>query len=306
MSSFWSVFIIVLVVGNILGMVWLLFATSKPNDLEDHDTTGHTWDGIEELNNPLPRWWLGLFVITIIFSVVYLYLYPGLGNFEGSQNWSQIGQYENELAENRAKQDAYFGDLINLDVDELAHNDKAMGTASRLFANNCATCHGSDAGGAIGFPSLRDADWLYGGDAETIIQSISKGRAGVMPKLNLPAAHVDVLTEYVRYLSGQEVSGWVKEVGPTRFGICAACHGADGTGNQALGAPNLTDEIWLHGKARNQIRAVIEGGVQANMPSFSNSLSDVEIKLLAAYLRSFQSTEKVSVTATDVAQSSGE
>lgn len=286
MSNGWSAFVIVLVVGNILGMVWLLFATSKPSDLKDTDTTGHIWDGIEELNNPLPRWWLRLFVITIIFSIAYLYLYPGLGNFKGSKGWSQLGQYQAARNENWERQAAYFGDLINLSVAELASNKAAMSTAARLFAHNCATCHGSDAGGAKGFPNLRDDDWLYGDSPETIVQSITNGRAGVMPNLGLPGKNVVVLSEYVRHLSGQEVTPFVKEVGPERFAVCVACHGADGKGNQALGAPNLTDQIWLHGSSSAEIQQVLRNGVQGNMPSFAELLSETEIKMLAAYILS--------------------
>ena len=293
MSNAWSVFIIVLVVGNIIGMLWLLLATSKSNDIADTDTTGHKWDDIEELNNPLPRWWLGLFIITIIFSVVYLYLYPGLGSYEGSQGWSQIGQFEQEKEANRQKQTAYLGPLANSSISELARNPKAMETAGRLFANNCSTCHGSDAGGAKGFPNLRDNDWLYGGSQEKIVESIALGRAGVMPNLQLPEKNVAVLSEYVRHLAGAEVSDFVKQVGPERFGLCAACHGADGKGNQAIGAPNLTDNIWLHGGSSAEIEAVLRNGVNANMPSFSDLLSETEIKLLAAYLLSLNPESEV-------------
>ncbi len=286
MTSFWSIFIIVLAVGNILAMVWLLFATSRSNGIDESDTTGHKWDGIEELNNPLPRWWLWLFVITIIFSGIYLYLYPGLGSYQGSLGWSQVGEYEQAKAANRAKQSEYFAEFKGMDLNTLAGNTKAMSTGERLFANNCATCHGSDARGAKGFPNLVDDDWLYGGTGEAILTSITNGRAGVMPNLNLKRADVAVLAHYVKFLSGAEATEHVQIEGKKRFGLCAACHGADAKGNLALGAPNLTDDIWLHGASISEIEQVLLYGVQGNMPSFQAALSDDEIRLLAAYVLS--------------------
>lgn len=286
MSNFWSVFIIVLVIGNILAMGWLLIATSRNKHGSESDTTGHQWDGIEELNNPLPRWWLWLFILTIIYSLVYLYFYPGLGSFKGSLGWTQESQYEQALEENRAKQSAFFSEFEGLSVDELANQAKAMRTGERLFANNCATCHGSDGRGAKGFPNLTDNDWLYGGDAESILTTLKNGRAGVMPNLALSEAHIAVLAEYVQYLAGAEVTDFVKETGAQRFAVCASCHGADGKGNQALGAPNLTDNVWLHGSTNAEIEAILRHGKQGNMPSFSQILSPDEIKLLAAYVLS--------------------
>lgn len=292
MTSFWSTFIIVLAVGNILAMVWLLFATSRSNDIDETDTTGHKWDGIEELNNPLPRWWLGLFILTIIFSIAYLYLYPGLGSYQGSLGWSQVGEYEQAKAANRDRQSEYFSEFKDMDVITLASNEKAMSTGERLFANNCATCHGSDARGAKGFPNLVDDDWLYGGSADAIMTSITDGRAGVMPNLNLKRADVAVLAHYVKFLSGAEATEHVQQQGKKRFVVCAACHGADGTGNMALGAPNLTDDVWLHGSSISEIEHVLQYGLQGNMPSFDNALSDDEIRLLAAYVLSLNISHK--------------
>ncbi|MCL4136901.1 UNVERIFIED_CONTAM: hypothetical protein GTU68_003740 [Idotea baltica] len=277
-------------------MAWLLLATNKPNDLEDTDTTGHKWDGIEELNNPLPRWWLGLFIITIIFAVGYLYLYPGLGNFAGSKQWTQVGEFQQGLEANRQKQAEYLGELANLPIEELAQNSKAMDTAGRLFANNCSTCHGADARGAKGFPNLRDDDWLYGFSPDKLVETITNGRAGIMPNLALSDANVAVLSEYVRSLAGAEVSDHVMTAGPTRFMVCAACHGADGKGNQTLGAPNLTDDIWLHGSSSTEIQAILRNGLNGNMPSFSSLLGETEIKLLAAYVFSFHDETQVSST----------
>ncbi|MEO0369187.1 MAG: cytochrome-c oxidase, cbb3-type subunit III [Pseudomonadota bacterium] len=292
MSSFWSALVTILVVGNILAMVWLLFGSNKLENPDDDATTGHIWDGIQELNNPLPRWWMWLFVLTILFSAIYLVVFPGLGAYQGTLGWSQNSQFEKQRSQNRIKQEQYFSQFKDLDISELSHQTKAMDTAGRLFAQNCATCHGSDAGGAIGYPSLRDQVWLYGGSGEQIVQSISLGRAGMMPDLNLSERDIAVLAEYVKHLSGVEVSDYVKQVGPKRFIVCTACHGPDAKGNQHIGAPDLTDREWVHGNSHRQIAAVLRNGVQGNMPSFRTLLSELEIKFLAAYLLSLSEVQE--------------
>ena len=297
MTNSWSIYMIVLAVGNILAMAWLLFATNRSNGKNESDTTGHKWDGIEELNNPLPRWWLGLFIITIIFSGIYLYLYPGLGSYKGSLDWSQMSQYRAAKEQNEQTQATFFAEFADFDIPALALSDKAMATGERLFANNCTTCHGSGGRGAKGFPNLRDADWLYGNDPQTIVATITNGRAGVMPNLNLDGATVAVMARYVQHLAGsQDVADHVLESGPKRFAICAACHGSDGKGNQTLGAPNLTDGISLHGSQIADIEAVLANGIQGNMPSFSNLLNENEIRLLAAYVLSFSNQDNREVT----------
>jgi cytochrome c oxidase cbb3-type subunit 3 len=289
MSNFWSVFIIVLVVGNIIGIVWLLLATAKGVDSNDPETTGHEWDGIKELNNPLPRWWLWLFVLTIIYGVGYLYFYPGLGAYEGSLGWSQKGQYEQAKQENSARKADFYSEFETLDIPSLAINAKAMDSAERLFGNNCAICHGSDGGGAKGFPNLTDADWLYHNDPASIVATLTNGRAGVMPDLNLSPADVTVMAYYVKYLSGEQVSEHVQREGKKRFATCAACHGPDGKGNKTLGAPNLTDQIWLYGSRIADIEAILRNGKRGNMPSFKATLSETEIRLLSAYVLAISS-----------------
>ena len=293
MSDFWSVFVIVLVVGNILGMVWLLMATSRSNDLDDKATTGHKWDGIEELNNPLPRWWLGLFIITIVFGVAYLYVYPGLGSYEGQFGWTQKQAYEQAKAANEAKREAFYAEFADIEIPALAKSERAMTAAERLFANNCATCHGSDGGGAKGFPNLTDADWLYANDPVSLVSTLVNGRAGVMPNLNLSDADVAILSYYVKHLAGEEGSEHVQREGQKRFATCAACHGADGKGNKALGAPNLTDDIWLHGGRIADIETILRNGKQGNMPSFRSTLTDPEINLLAAYVLSISAQDEM-------------
>lgn len=289
MSNFWSIFVIVLVVGNILGMVWLLFATSKSTEADEAETTGHEWDGIKELNNPLPRWWLWLFVLTIVYGAAYLYFYPGLGNYEGSLGWSQQGQYEQAKLENDARKATFYAEFDDLAIPALANNAKAMDSAERLFGNNCAVCHGSDGGGAKGFPNLTDADWLYNNDPASLVATLTNGRAGFMPNLGLSDADITVMTYYVKHLSGEEVSEHVQIEGAKRFATCAACHGPEGKGNKALGAPNLTDDIWLHGSSVAEIEDILRNGKRGNMPSFSSTLSETEIKLLSAYVMSISS-----------------
>ena len=237
MTDFWSLFVIVLVVGNVLGICWLLFVTGRKVDPNQPKTTGHAWDGIEELNNPLPRWWLGLFVITLIFGGVYLVLYPGLGAYSGILGWSQQGQYQSSKLDNEARREAFYAEFKTVDIKELASNPKAMASAARLFATNCSTCHGSDGGGAKGFPNLTDDDWLYGNDPATLVSTLVNGRAGIMPDLGLNEADVVVMAHYVQFLSGQPASDHVQREGQQAFAICAACHGSDAKGNQALGAP---------------------------------------------------------------------
>jgi cytochrome c oxidase cbb3-type subunit 3 len=293
MSEFWSWFVIVLTVGNILAMLWLLLATSKKKgDSAEQETTGHTWDGIQELNNPLPRWWFGLFIITIIFSGVYLFLFPGLGNYEGSLDWSQRDQYQTARASNAETQAAYFSEFADLSIVDLAQNQQAMETGQRLFLNNCATCHGSAAQGAKGFPNLTDSDWLYGSSPETILATIENGRAGMMPNLNLSARNVSMLALYLRHRAGlEEANEFVITEAEKTLPICAGCHGPDLTGNQVLGAPNLTDDVWLHGSSIGDIESVLANGKQGNMPAFGQLLNDQEIKLLAAYVTSLSAPD---------------
>lgn len=292
MSNSWSWFVIILVVLNILAMVWLLMASSSTDQPSHDDEAPHEWDGIQELNNPLPRWWYWLFMITIVYSLGYLYFYPGLGNYAGSLGWTQMSQFEEEHTVNRGKQDVFFAKYADLSLPELAANQTAMQSGQRLFLNNCATCHGSAGQGAKGFPKLTDDDWLIDGKPETIYNAIANGRQGIMPNLGLSNANVVVLAQYVQSLSGKEVSDFVLEKGPSLFQVCAACHGADGKGNSLLAAPNLTDDIWTHGGSTQDIEYVIANGIQANMPSFSQLLSESEMRLLAAYVLSIQEQPK--------------
>ena len=292
-----SVFIVVFTIVNILACVWLMWWTARSRTASDvkpaqssGEVTGHVWDGdLEEYNNPLPRWWLGLFIITIVFGAAYLVVFPGLGSFAGIRGWSQIDQYERQVAASRAKLETRLAQLNAKPLNELATDAAALATAKNLFAANCSTCHGSDARGAKGFPNLTDADWLWGSSPDVIYTTIATGRHGVMPALGtaLGEQGVNEVASYVVSLSGGKApDDWIA-AGKQRFEmLCAACHGGDGRGNQVLGAPNLTDDVWLHGRDFASIRATITNGRNNQMPAHLEMLGDAKVKLLAAYVMS--------------------
>lgn len=291
MTTGWSIYIIVLVFGNLIGVMWLLFATSskKGNNGSEVESTGHEWDGISELNHPLPKWWFNLFVITSIFAVIYMYLYPALGNYEGSLGWTQLNQLETQMDQNRAERADFFKQFEGMNTEELQANTAAMNTASRLFANNCAMCHGSDGQGSKGFPNLSDDDWLYGNSTESIQHSILFGRQGVMPAYGeiLPDDQRSALTQYVLSLSNQATEPSKVTEGKAVFDIqCVACHGVDGKGNQMLGAPNLTDNTWLYGGMLRDIEATLKNGRSGKMPAHQHLFSEQEAKVLSAYVLS--------------------
>lgn len=287
MSTAWSWYIIIIIAINIVGCVWLLWS-NRVMPGEQSETTGHTWDGdLEEYNNPLPRWWLILFYLTIIWGVAYLVIYPGMGNYAGTLNWSQIGQYESEMQAAEQNYGAFYHQFADMDLVAIAGNDDAMAAASNIFGNNCATCHGSDGRGAIGFPNLTDDKWLYGGDPDTILASISNGRNGIMPPHEpiIGAEGVDQVTEYVLTLSGLEADAEKAAAGAEHYKTtCIACHGADGTGNPMLGAPNLTDDHWLHGGTREAIHDTIANGRLNQMPAQIEGLGEDRVRLMAAYV----------------------
>ncbi|MGE0188697.1 MAG: cytochrome-c oxidase, cbb3-type subunit III [Steroidobacteraceae bacterium] len=280
-------FVIVMTIGNIVACLWLIWWTARRRVSSTAKTTGHSWDGIEEYNNPMPRWWLGLFIITIIFGFVYLALYPGLGNYTGSTGWTSAQQLAQQQAQTQAIFEARYGELAKLDVVNLSKNVEAMAAAKNLFANNCSTCHGSDARGAKGFPNLADNDWLWGGNPETIYETIAHGRKGVMPGwvAILGTTGVEEVSAYVLSLSGRKVpSEWI-EPGKQHFStICVACHGVGAKGNQALGAPNLTDNTWVYGSSMKTIREAVTNGRNNEMPAHLSLLGETKVKLLAAYV----------------------
>lgn len=292
--SFWTFFISLGTLGGIAWLIYLLQSNSRTKthtEGEKIKSTGHSWDGIEELNNPLPFWWVAMFYISIAFALVYLALYPGLGTMKGLLGWSSTGEHSEEVAQAEKKYKPLYQKYASTAIPELAKNEEAIRTGGRLFANHCAVCHGSDAGGARGFPNLSDNDWLYGGSAEQIKATILNGRKGNMPawKPIIGEQGVKQVTSYILSLSGREAPAAEVTAGETVFKTnCAGCHQADGKGMLALGAPNLTDATWLFGSSRDTIEHSIAEGRAGIMPAHKELLGDEKVHILAAYVYSLR------------------
>jgi cytochrome c oxidase cbb3-type subunit 3 len=288
-----SAFIIILTSLNIAGAVWLMLSMRKRSDKEpgpSSETTGHVWDGdLGEYNNPLPRWWLWLFFITVAFAIAYLFLYPGLGSYAGRLGWSSVGQHQEQQRASETQAEQLLARFAGKSASELRNDPAALVVGRNLFANNCATCHGSDGHGNTGFPNLSDQDWLYGGAPEQIETTIAGGRSGVMIpwQAALGSDGVENVLAYVLSLSGRSVPAGDAAAGKLLFATnCAACHGEDGRGNQAIGAPNLTDHTWLYGGSVDAVRSSIASGRQGQMPAQLERLGPQRVKLLAAYVLS--------------------
>ena len=289
-SEFWSWFIIAIVGGGIIWLFFLLMGTNKA-ETEEGVPTGHVWDeNLEELNNPLPRWWLYMFYITMIFSIGYLILYPGMGSFKGILGWTEVGEYEAEVAAADAEFGPIFAQFEQTSIPDLAKDPAAINAGERLFVSYCAVCHGSDARGASGFPNLRDNDWLYGGTPEQIEVSIMQGRTGAMPGWEGPlggAEGVENVANYVMSLNGRDVDATSAAAGKEKFDmLCVGCHMPDGTGNVALGAPNLTNNVWLYGGSPRSIKETIGKGRNGRMPAHNEFLGKAKSHILAAYVYS--------------------
>lgn len=293
-----GIFIVVLTIANIAGALWLLWWTRRARDESNSSvaTTGHVWDeDLTELNTPLPRWWLWLFIITVAFGGAYLVLYPGLGTWQGTLGWTSQSEHGAEARANAARIERTLAPYSARTVVELGHDPAALTLGRNLFLNNCAACHGSDAGGAPGYPNLTDQDWQWGGSPEAVVTTISDGRTGVMPPWGpaLGEQGVKNMVAYVLSLQGRKLDTGDVDAGKARFAeLCSACHGADATGNPVLGAPNLSDGIWLHGGAATTIRDSIEKGRSGAMPAHAGRLGEVRVKLLAAYVLSLSAPEK--------------
>jgi cytochrome c oxidase cbb3-type subunit 3 len=289
-SEVWSVYIAVITLVSIAACLVLLFSlSSRRVPTDDEGTTGHVWDEtLVEWNNPLPRWWMWLFVITVVFSFAYLALYPGLGSFAGQYAWSSQGQYQAEQAEAAALYGPVIDKFLKQDVKAVAANPEARQMGQRLFLTYCAQCHGSDAGGSVGFPSLKDRDWLYGGEPEAIRASILEGRNGMMPPMGAALGGEEDARDVMHYvfrLSGRAFDGIRASRGKARFDtICAACHTEKGTGNPQLGAPNIIDDIWLHGASDAAILESIVKGRKGVMPAHKGILDEGKVHLLTAYV----------------------
>jgi len=291
MSAFWSAWVTVITLAVILGCAWLLWSTrrSEPHKEATEETLGHAFDGIEEYDNPLPSWWLQMFVATIIFGLVYLVAYPGLGNFKGLLGWTSTGQWEEEMAHAEEVYKPVFAKYAAMSVEDLQAQPEGLKMGQRMFANNCSLCHGATGTGAHGFPNLTDSDWLYGGAPDTIKQTIAQGRTGAMPPWGAVLGEEGVrdMTNYVLSLSGKEVDADAAARGQQQFqALCTACHGQDGTGVQALGAANLTDDVWLYGSSFEKISHTIRTGRNGVMPAHKDLLSDEKIHLITAYVYS--------------------
>lgn len=293
MSVFWNFWIIGLTTINLILITWVLLANRKVAVSDDDDpenkTTGHVYDGIEEYDNPLPKWWFMMFIITIIFTVFYLILYPGMGSWKGLLGWTSVNQLENEQRIALEKHQESYGIFLKTPIEELIDEPRAMKMAQRVFENNCAVCHGADGSGYLGFPNLTDKDWLYGGSPEKIKETIVHGRQAAMPAWQavIGEAGIANTTEYVLSLSGQEHDTAKAELGQKLYAQnCVACHGADGKGLQAVGAPNLTDDIWLYGGEAASIRQTLRLGRNGQMPAQAERLREDKIHLLTAYVYS--------------------
>jgi cytochrome c oxidase cbb3-type subunit 3 len=265
-------------------ILWMNRSISRPGQ-----TTGHSYDGIEEFDNPLPAWWFWGFVASIAFGFAYLIYYPGLGNFPGISGWTQIGQLEEAQAIAEERYGPIFAQYGDVPVDELSKDQDVLKMGRRLFATNCSVCHGATGQGSYGFPNLADSEWMWGGSSEAIETSILDGRNGLMVPWG-PVLGDDGVAEaaqYVMSLSGREVDEAMAARGETHFQMyCAACHTAEGTGNVLFGAPDLTNEIWLYGNSQARIEHTIRNGRNSMMPSFRERLGEDKVHIVAAYVKS--------------------
>jgi cytochrome c oxidase cbb3-type subunit III len=288
-ANFWSVYVAGITMVSILACLLLLWVTARKKVVPSADnTTGHVWDGdLRESNNPMPRWWMWLFVITIVFGLAYLAAYPGLGSYPGQLAWTTRGEYASEVEQANKELAPLYAQFTSRSAEDLAADPRAMAIGERLFMNNCAQCHGSDARGSKGFPNLADADWLYGGAGAKISETITQGRRGQMPPMASAVGGPDDVknvAHYVLSLSKAPHDSVRAQLGKTKFGACAACHGVDGKGNPAMGAPNLTDDIWLHGWGEQAIIAMVNSGKTSEMPAQTGKLTDAQIHVLAGYV----------------------
>jgi cytochrome c oxidase cbb3-type subunit 3 len=297
MSTFWSFWIVGLTVTNLALILWVLLANRKVAVEDDEDpenrTTGHIYDGIEEYDNPLPKWWFQMFVLSIIFTVIYLIIYPGLGSWKGyfpffeEGHWTSVRQLEEQQQKALVQHELSYGVYSTMSVKDLADEPRAMKMASRIFANNCAVCHGADGGGSLGFPNLTDQDWLYGGTPEKIKETLVNGRQAAMPAWSaiLGEKGINTVTQYVLSLSAQEHDASLVAAGEKIFAsYCAACHGKDAKGLHAQGAPNLSDDIWLYEGTPAGIRQSLRNGRNGQMPAQKDRLREDKIHLLTAYI----------------------
>jgi cytochrome c oxidase cbb3-type subunit III len=300
-NGFWSWYVAGISLVSVLACGLLLYLAGK-STVAAHDgkaadnTTGHVWDGnLREYNNPLPRWWLWLFILTIVFALVYLLVFPGLGSFKGLLKWSTDTEHQQDLTQLREKVAPLYAAFAAQPVEALAKDPRALAVGERLFMNNCAQCHGSDGGGSKGFSNLTNANaaWLGERGGAHIVQTVTNGRTGLMPPMAAAVggdAELSEVAHYVLSLSGSPNNEIKAFSGKAKFSTCAACHGLDGKGNKALGAPNLTDAYWLHGWGEAAIVSAIKNGKNNVMPAQSPKLTAEQIHVVAAYVLSLAKT----------------
>ena len=301
-NGFWPWYVAAISIVSVLACGLLLYLAGKATVVAhggnpDDNTTGHVWNGnLREYNNPLPRWWLWLFILTIVFALVYLAIFPGLGSYKGLLKWSTEGEHQQDVTQLRAEVAPLYAAFAAQSVEALAKDKRALAVGERLFMNNCSQCHGSDGGGSKGFPNLTNANvaWLGERGDEHIVQTITNGRIGMMPPMGAAIGgepEISDVANYVLSLSGSPHNEIKAFSGKSKFSVCAACHGVDGKGNKALGAPNLTDNYWLHGWGEAAIVSAIKNGKNNVMPAQSPKLSAEQIHVVAAYVLSLsQST----------------
>lgn len=293
----WSLYVAGIVIGGLVFCLVILAVASKRTVMADDNSTGHVWDeDLKEMNNPLPRWWMGLFLITVFFAAAYLALYPGLGSNEGTLKWSAAGQWQAEQDKARTTMAPVYASFANMSAEDLGKNSQAMAIGERLFVNNCAQCHGADGRGSKSFPNLADNDWLGGTGPEYVEKMIIEGRQGMMPPMAAAVGTPDDVrnvANYVLSLSGSAHNSVAAQLGKAKFAACAACHGADGKGMHALGAPNLTDKVWLHGWGEEAVVAMINNGKTNVMPPQGARLTPEQIKVLTAYVLNLSQSTKV-------------
>lgn len=292
MSTFWSRWVVILIAIN-LGIALFLFVWGQLTKIptEPDGTTGHVWAHgvLRESVRRLPLWWLLMSIGAFISAGVYFALYPGLGNYKGSLGWTQEDQFQRDTESNNAKIEAQVQPLRALTIEQMATDSNATANGQRLFHDNCAACHGADALGnpILGAPNLVDADWLYGESSETLLTSIRDGRGGVMPALGsvLGEDGLNEVVSYVMSLSGAKApADWVA-AGKTRFEtLCSACHGAEGQGNPALGAPNLTDTTWLYGGDLKTVYASVREGRGGVMPGWRSRLNEDQTRMVGSWI----------------------
>lgn len=305
MTLFWQFYITVISLGCWAFVVWVLVTfTRKKPALDKDGTTGHVYDGIREYDKPMPGWWLAFFWATIVFGLIYFFLYPSLPLFErmglsNSLKWSAVREHNEDAQKNNAVFIKAFDERYrNKSIEALSQDPKAVKLGQSLFLQNCAVCHGSNARGGNGFPNLTDNDWLYGGSPQAILTTLQHGRRGGMPawQEKLGEQGIEEAAEYVLTLShtpaqlAKDVPDFdaVKAAaGQTLYKQnCAVCHGPEGKGNQQIGAPNLTDKIWLYGGDRATIRTTLRYGRAGVMPAWQQTLGDDRLQLLSAYVYS--------------------